>query len=150
VPESVAANLRGRSFTIVAGIDVGDGDASGVLFSQGTLLGGHLLALVDGTVRYTCNWLGEDIQRVTAPVTLSPGRHVVAAERAVESRDDTGSTHGSVKLYLDDEQLAEATMRTQPGKFGLGSGLTVGRTLAPCADPEVPAPWSSTSAATSS
>ncbi len=140
VPESVAVNLRGRSYTIAAGVEV-TGTPSGVLFSQGTLLGGHLLAIVDGALRYTYNWLGEEIQRVTAPVEVGVGRHVFSAEFALTGQDsDSPSPVGTLKLYLDDAELAEATIRAQPGKFGLGSGLTVGRLLAPSADPELASP----------
>ncbi|MGI9578768.1 MAG: arylsulfatase, partial [Microthrixaceae bacterium] len=138
--EAVAVNLRGRSFTIAAGVEVTD-TPSGALFSQGTLLGGHLLAIVDGKLRYTYNWLGEDIQRVTAPVQVTAGRHVFSAQFDLTGQDDASpSPVGTLKLFLDDQELAEATIRTQPGKFGLGSGLTVGRALAPCADPELDTP----------
>jgi hypothetical protein len=141
VPEAVAVNLRGRSFTIAAGVEVGDAAPSGVLFSQGTLLGGHLLAIVDGELRYTYNWLGEDIQRVVAPVDLGPGRHVLSAELSVTGRDETTpSATGTLTLYVDEQAVAEGTIRTQPGKFGLGSGLTVGRVLAPSCDPQIAEP----------
>ncbi|MCO5320994.1 MAG: arylsulfatase [Microthrixaceae bacterium] len=143
VPESVAANIRGRSFTIAAGLDVpaGGDSPTGVLFSQGTLLGGHVLYLADGEVVYTYNWLGEDIQRIRAAVSLTPGRHILSAEFSVDGRDDESpSPVGPVTLRCDDTVLATSRIRTQPGKFGLGTGLCVGRSIAPCPDPELAAP----------
>ena len=141
VPEAVAVNIRGRSYTIAAGIVVEKADPAGVLFSQGTLLGGHQLSIVDGELRYTYNWLGEDVQRVSAPLALSPGRHLLSAEFAVTGRDEaTPSPAGTLTLYVDEEQVAQGEIRTQPGKFGLGSGLAVGRALAPAPDPDLAAP----------
>jgi arylsulfatase A-like enzyme len=144
IPEAVAVNIRGRSYTIAAGVVV-DGSPDGILFQQGTLLGGHMLYLEDGTLRYTYNWLGEDIQRIAAPADVSPGRHVYTAEFSAEGRaEDNPSTVGTLTIYADETQLARASIRTQPGKFGLGSGLCVGRGLNPSPDPQRPAPGSFT------
>ena len=141
VPESVAVNLRGRSFTIAAGVDVTDARSSGVLFSQGTLLGGHTMFLRNGQLHYVYNWLGEDIQTLVGDVPNSLGRHVYTAEFALQGRDDaTPSPVGTVTLRVDDHQIAESTVRMQPGKFGLGSGFVVGRAIAPAPAPDLVAP----------
>ncbi len=140
VPEAVAVNIRQRSFTVAVGVDLTSIDASGVLYSQGTLLGGHVLFLRDGQLHYTNNWLGEDLQRVSGPVRLDPGRHIFSAQFTVADRDDTGSPIGELTLFVDDASVGSGQVRTQPGKFGLGSGLTVGRTLAPPVDPTLAAP----------
>jgi arylsulfatase len=138
IPEAVAVNIRGRSYTVAAGVVVEDAPR-GVLFQQGTLLGGHTLYLADGELHYTYNWLGEDMQRISAPVDTSAGRHLYTAEFTVEGRDGP-SPVGTLTLYCDQAEIARRRIRTQPGKFGLGSGLCVGRGLAPAPDPECPAP----------
>jgi arylsulfatase len=142
VPESIAPNIRGRSYTIAAGVEVSGAETGGVLFSQGSLLGGHILFLREGRLNYTYNWLGEDVQQVVADADLTPGRHVYSAEFAATGRDEsTPSPVGDLVLHVDDEEVARATIRTQPGKFGLGGGgLVVGRAIAPAPDPDVPAP----------
>ena len=45
-------------------------------------------------------------------------------------------TQGTLSLYIRDQKVGEDTIRTQPGKFGLGGGgLVVGRSGAePVAD----------------
>jgi arylsulfatase A-like enzyme len=140
IPEAVAVNIRGRSYTIAAGAVV-EGAPDGVLFQQGTLLGGHILYLADGELHYTYNWLGEDLQRISAPADTSAGRHVYTAEFAAEGRaDDSPSTVGTLTLHVDENEVASGRIKTQPGKFGLGSGLCVGRGLNPSPDPECPAP----------
>ena len=141
VPESVSPNIRGRSYTIAAATDV-DGDVEGVLFAQGSLLGGHILFVRDGQLHYTYNWLGEDVQQVTGPADITKGRHVYSAEFTVTGRDDdTPSAVGDLILHVDEQEIARATIRTQPGKFGLaGGGLVVGRAIAPAPDPDIVAP----------
>ncbi len=72
---------------------------------------------------------------------MSPGRHLYTAEFSVTGRDEaTPSPVGTLVLYVDRQEVGRGDIRTQPGKFGLGSGLTVGRALAPSADPDVRAP----------
>ena len=140
VPESVAVNIRGRSFTIAAGVVVEEAP-EGVLFAQGTLLGGHLLYLHDGQLNYVYNWLGEDIQRVAGRADTSSGRHLYTAEFTAEGQDDdTPSRVGALTLYIDETEVATGRIRTQPGKFGLGSGVCVARALDPSPDPDYPAP----------
>ena len=80
-------------------------------------------------------------KRLDGEADLSPGRHLYTAEFAIEGRDDTTpSPVGTLTLYVDEAPIANRTIRTQPGKFGLGSGVTVGRAQAPAADPDVVAP----------
>jgi arylsulfatase len=140
VPESVAVNIRGRSFTIAVGVHVEQPTAGGVLYSQGTLLGGHILYVRDGRLHYTYNWLGEDLQRVVGDADTSEGRHVYSVEFARDTADPGSVPTGTVTLYVDETPVATGSIRTQPGKFGLGSGLTVGRATAPPPDPDVRAP----------
>lgn len=141
VPESVSVNIRGRSYTIAAGLVVDLPGAEGVLFSQGTRLGGHVLFLQEGNLAYVYNWLGERVQDVSAPANLSPGRHVLSAEFERTDIDATGSPVGTLTLYVDEKPVASETILTQPGKFGLGSALTVGRALAPTVSPRYAAPF---------
>ena len=51
IPESVAPNMRNRSYTIAAELDVETAEAGGVLFSQGSRFGGQALAIRDGKLR---------------------------------------------------------------------------------------------------
>ncbi len=43
VPEAVAVNVRGRSYKIVANIEITDANCSGVIFAHGSRFGGHTL-----------------------------------------------------------------------------------------------------------
>jgi len=120
--------VRRRSFTIAAGVEVGEG-AEGILFCQGARAGGHALYLQDGRLHYTYNWLGEREQTVTSEVEVPTGEHVLGAEFQKTGDDEaTMSATGTLTLHLDTEPVGSAEIMTQPGPFGLsGCGLSVGR-----------------------
>jgi hypothetical protein len=129
VPESVAVNVRRRSFTIAAGVTIDTPEAEGVLFAHGGVGGGHSLYVKDGRAHYVYNWLGERVQTVTSPDPLATGKHVVTAEFNKTGDDpESGSAIGTLTLYVDTEAVADGEITTQPGNFSLtGDGLTIGR-----------------------
>jgi arylsulfatase A-like enzyme len=128
VPESVCPNIRRRSFTVAAGVELADADAAGVLFKVGSAVGGHALFLKDHRLHYVYNWLGEDHQMVSSERAVGPGRHALTAEFQKTGDDpQTMSALGTLTLYIDTDAVGSAQVRTQPGQFGLGGGLVVGR-----------------------
>jgi arylsulfatase len=59
---------------------------------------------------------------------LAPGRYVIGMDFAKDDVGDHGEALGTTRLHVDDEVVAEGTMRTQVGMFTLcGDGLCVGR-----------------------
>jgi arylsulfatase A-like enzyme len=129
VPESVAVNIRRRSFTIAAGVTIDTPEAEGVLFAHGGVGGGHSLYLKDGRAHYVYNWLGERVQTISSPEAIPTGKHVLSAEFNKAGDDpQTGSATGTLTLYVDTEAVADSEIITQPGAFSLtGDGLCVGR-----------------------
>jgi arylsulfatase A-like enzyme len=126
VPESVAPNMRNRSYTLAAELDVETPQAGGVIFSQGSRFGGHALYLADGRLRYAYNWVGELVQVVEADEPVPTGHVVVSA--SFERTGDSMPTEGTLSLYVRDQKVGDGWIRTQPGKFGLGGGgLVLGR-----------------------
>ena len=142
VPESVAVNVRRRSYTIAAGVVTGDG-AEGVLFAHGGTGGGHVLYLQDGHLHYMYNWLAEEHQKVTSDRPVETGKHLLVVEFKKTGDDPvTGSALGTVTLYIDTEPVGKAEIRTQPGFFALtGDGLSVGRDSASPVSPDYAAPF---------
>jgi arylsulfatase len=143
VPESVAVNLRRRSYTIAAGVTIDTPEAGGVLFSQGAAAGGHALYVKDGRLHYAYNWLGERLQTVSSETEIPTGTHVLTAAFERTGEDEaTKSATGTLTLYVDTEPVGSAVLMTQPGPFGLsGAGLAVGRSGASPPTPDIPAPF---------
>jgi arylsulfatase len=128
VPEGVAANVRGRSYKILANVEITDPNASGVIFAHGSRFGGHALFLKDKKLHYVYNFLGiKPEQHFTSSDELKPGTYTLGMEFTRESAGKHGESLGKVKLYINDKVVAEGRMKTQPGKFTLaGDGLCVG------------------------
>ena len=129
VPESVAPNLRNRSYTIAVEVDIATANASGVLFSHGARFGGHALYLKDGKLKYVYNWVGmfEQIIESTQPIT--PGHHVMSASFARDN--DTMPAEGILTLHIGTDKVGEGRIKTQPGKFSIaGEGLNIGKDTA--------------------
>jgi arylsulfatase len=59
VPEGVAVNTRGRSFKILADVEIKDSKCSGVIFAHGSRFGGHALFIKDQKLYYVNNFLDQ-------------------------------------------------------------------------------------------
>jgi arylsulfatase len=128
VPEFAAANTRGRSYKILADVEIADADAHGVIFAQGSRFGGHALFVKDKKVYYTYNFLGIPPEQQLVSDGLTPGMHVLGMEFVKEKMGEHHETHGTARLYVDDAVVAEGPLRTQAGHFALcGEGLSIGR-----------------------
>jgi len=126
VPEGVAANVRGRSYKLLANVDLGK-TASGVIFAHGSRFGGHTLFIKNHKLYYVYNFLGIEEQQLVSKTNLKPGKHTLGVEFVREKAGEHGESIGKTILYVDDQAVAEQPMRTQPGKFTLsGDGLCVG------------------------
>jgi len=127
IPEGVAANIRGKSYKIMANVEITDADASGVLFAHGSRFGGHSLFIKDKKLYYVYNFLGIKPEQVFVSEALSPGKYTLGMEFTRESAGDHGESLGTTKLYVNDKVVASGKMRTQPAKFTLsGDGMCIG------------------------
>jgi len=126
IPESAAVNVRGRSFRILANVEIGS-DCSGVIFAHGSRFGGHALFIADKKLQYVYNFLGIPPEQKFVSPELKPGKYTLGMsfrrEKAGPSRESIGVT----RLYVDEKIVAEGPMRAQVGKFTLsGDGLCIG------------------------
>ena len=126
VPEGVAANIRGRSYKIIADVEITDPDAAGVIFEMGSRFGGHVMFIKDGKFHYVYNFLGIQPEQVFVSPPLEPGKYALGMEFIREKAGPYQESIGTTKLYVNDQVVAEGPMRTQTGKFGLGGGQRVG------------------------
>jgi hypothetical protein len=98
-----------------------------VIVAQGSRFGGYSLFVKDGTLTYVYNFIGIPPEtRITAPAPRS-GRHIVGVEFTKERTGERRESHGPLKLYIDDQVVVEAEIRTMTGLYALtGEGLCVG------------------------
>jgi arylsulfatase len=140
VPEAVAVITRGRSFRILAEVDVTSPDAEGVIFAHGSRFGGHALFLKGKKLWYVYNFLGIPPEQQFVSDPIEPGKHVLGMEFVKESVGEYGETHGTTTLYVDDEAVASGPMRTQLIFTLCGDGLCVGRDSADAVSKEYESP----------
>lgn len=127
VPEAVAVNIRGKSYKIVASIEIKDPNCSGVIFAHGSRFGGHSLFIKDHKLYYVYNFLGIKPEQVLVSGILKPGKYSVGMEFIKEKMGQHNESIGTMKLYVNDKAVAEGPMKAQVGKFTLvGDGLCVG------------------------
>jgi arylsulfatase A-like enzyme len=129
VPETQAANVHNRSYTIGAQVDIPAPGAQGVIFAHGSWFGGHALYVKGGRLHYVYNFVGIDEQKVVATEDLPTGEDLIlSASFDKDGEDPPGVSTGMLSLYHGDRKVGEGRIRNQPGYFELaGEGLCVGR-----------------------
>lgn len=126
VPEGVAVNIRGRSYKVIADVDI-TAETNGVIFAHGSRFGGHALFIKNRKLHYVYNFLGIKPEQEFISDELTSGKHRLGMEFSRETAGDYGESHGTTTLFVDDKVASKGPMRAQAGKFTLsGDGLCVG------------------------
>lgn len=130
VPESVAPNIRGRSYTIEARVDITE-QSTGVIFAHGSRFGGHSLFLLNRQVYYVYNFLGIEPEQRFVSTVLAAGTYTFRVhfelEGPGENKESLGQTTLTVIQGTQETAIGPRGMRAQTGKFTLsGDGLCVG------------------------
>lgn len=97
--ENSVVNVKNRSFSVTAEVEIKDGPANGVIIAQGGRFGGWSLYMKDGCARFVYNVLGIHHFPTDAGEPLPQGKHQVRMEFAY---DGGGlAKGGNVTLYYD-------------------------------------------------
>jgi arylsulfatase len=72
--ENVFINVKNRSHTITAELEIPKGGANGVILAQAGRFGGWSLYVKDGKPTYTYNWLGLQQETVASKQSLPAGK----------------------------------------------------------------------------
>jgi len=127
--ENVFLNIKNKSKTITAEIEVPESGAHGAVIVQGGRFGGWAIYVNDGVPAYDYNFLG--LQRFTVASTekLKPGKATLRFDFAY---DGGGLGKGGMgTLYVNDGKVAEGRIeRTQPMIFSADETADVGIDLA--------------------
>jgi arylsulfatase len=127
--ENVFLNIKNKSNTITAEIEVPEGRANGAILVQGGRFGGWALYVKDGVPAYDYNFLGLERTTISSTKRLRPGKATIRFEFAY---DGGGMGKGGTgTLFVNDEKVAEARIeRTQPMIFSADETADVGIDLA--------------------
>ena len=126
VPEASAVSIRGRSYKILADVELTE-TTEGVIFAHGSRFGGHTLFIKDQKLWYIYNFLGIPPEQQFVSDKLKPGKYVLGMEFKKEKIGQYGESYGTTTLYVNEKAATTGPMRTETGAFALcGEGLCIG------------------------
>ena len=97
VPEAVAVNIRGKSYKIVANIEITDANCSGVIFAHGSRFGGHsYLSKTRSCIMFIIFLESTEQQLVSA--CLKPGKYTVGMEFIKEKTGEYNESIGTANF----------------------------------------------------
>jgi arylsulfatase len=124
--ENTVLNMKNKSFSITAEVEVPSKGAEGVIIHQGGMFGGMSLYAKGGKAKFAYNLFGLQTFTTEASQPIPAGKHQVRMEFAY---DGGGlAKGGNVSLYYDGKKVGEGRVeRTQPMAFSADETTDVGR-----------------------
>ena len=124
LPQGAAPDLKNRSFTLTAEVEVAP-NGEGMIINQGGRWGGWGLFLDGGRLTYMQNFVGIERYAVTTAQPLAPGRRTIRLDFAY---DGGGMGRGATAtLFVDGAQAAQGRIeRTVPINWSIDEGIDVG------------------------
>lgn len=123
--ETVFINIKNRSFSITADVEIPQGGANGVILAQGGRFGGLSLYLKDGKPTYCYNFLGLEQYKVSASEPLPPGKVTIV----MNFEYDGGglAKGGTTTMLVNGTQVATGRIdKTEPNIFSADETAGVG------------------------
>jgi arylsulfatase len=123
--ENVFLNVKNKSLTITAEVEVPPAGANGTIIAQGGRFGGWALSVKDGKPQYDYNWLGMQRTTIASPQALSPGKATIKFDFAYAGPGMGKGGKGT--LAINGKPVAEGTIeRTQAMIFSADETADVG------------------------
>jgi hypothetical protein len=123
--ENVFINVKGISHTITAEVDLPKANTNGVIIAQAGRFGGWAMYMKDGKLHHEYNFFGLEWTKVSSPLAISNGKHVLKYEFIADAKKP--GTGGKSLLFVDGQKVAEASIpKTQPFAFSADEGVDVG------------------------
>ncbi len=123
--ENVFVNMKNRSYSITADIDVPERGAEGVILCQGGHIGGWSFYLKDSKPMFVYNFISLEETKIAASEALMPGKHTV---RVNFEYDGGGlAKGGTFSMFVDGKSSAKGRIeRTQSLVFSADETAGVG------------------------
>jgi arylsulfatase A-like enzyme len=123
--ENSVVNIKNKSFSITAEIEVKDQPANGVIIAQGGKFGGWSVYAKEGKLKFTYNVLGIHEYPTEATEPISQGKHQVRMEFAYDGGGIAKG--GNVTLYCDGQSVGTGRVEaTQPMIFSADETTDIG------------------------
>ncbi|MBD2680988.1 MULTISPECIES: arylsulfatase [Nostoc] len=126
IPEGSAPNLKNRSFSITANVEIPETGAEGILLTQGGRFAGWSFFLEDGKPTYIYNYANAVRYIIQSPEKLPAGKSTLRFDFDY----DGGSVGagGTGKLFINQQQVAEGRIeKTIAYRLALDETFDVGR-----------------------
>ena len=125
IMENAFINVKNRSHTITAEVEISRGGGEGVILCQGGRFAGWSLYMKDGKVSYVHNWVGKERYVITAPQRVPPGRATIRYEFVYDGGDP--GSGGTGTIFVNGQKVAEGRIdKTTPFLFSADETADVG------------------------
>jgi arylsulfatase A-like enzyme len=123
--ENTFINIKNKSFSITAELDIPKNGANGVILAQGGRFGGWSLYVKAGKPEFTYNFLGLERYVVSSPEQLSSGPVTVKLDFVYDG-EGLGKG-GKATVYVNEKAVADGRVeKTQPNIFSADETADVG------------------------
>jgi hypothetical protein len=127
--EMTVLNVKNRSHTITAEVEVSERNTDGVILAQGGRFAGWSLYVKDGSVKYVFNWFDAEYYYVEATEQLSAGTLNIRYHFKFDGGQPGAGGMGT--LYINDRKVGEGRVeKTVPFIFSADETMDVGGDLA--------------------
>ena len=135
VSENCVVNVKNKSHSVTAQLVVPESGVSGVIVTQGGMVGGWSLYAHEGRLKYCYNFFGIQYFMITADQPIPAGEHQVRMEFAY---DGGGlAKGGDVTLYYDGQPAGKGRVEmTQPMAYSADEACDVGADTGSPASPD--------------
>jgi len=126
LPESAAPDLKNKSFSVAADVEIKDG-ANGMIFTQGGNTGGWGFYMQQGKLMLTHNYIDLKRYTVSSDKVVPAGKHVLKMDFTYEGGKQMGKS-GTVTLSVDGNKVGSGKIeQTTPFKYSLDETQDIGR-----------------------
>jgi hypothetical protein len=103
--ENAFINVKNRSHSITANVEIPKEGADGVILAQGGRFAGWSLYMADDKVSYVHNWVGLERYTITSEDTLTPGKATIRYE--FDYAGGKPGSGGTGTIYVNGEMVGE-------------------------------------------
>lgn len=125
LPEASAPDLKNKSFTVTAKVEIAD-DADGMIWTQGGNTGGWAFYLKDGHLHTAHNFINVEHYMVRSEGVVVGGERTLKMKFDYDGGKEMGKS-GTLTLYVDGRKAGSGKIaKTTPFKYSLSENQDIG------------------------